>query len=210
MPRLYSCQLMPSRSVSAIAADGPQVPGGIGPRRDARFRPGGADAVDPRPLRLDLVAADEQGRVALDQVEQQPLIGDPPAVFAEGIGEADIERDLAQPHALRGRGPGVLAIRMQADRLFRLEADDQLVRPGRRAARGEDRIRHVLELDEDLGVALGHALAGAQVEGHALPAPIVDVRLQRDEGLGRGCRGRSPRHSRAPARHRSRRAYTGR
>ena len=24
--RLYSCQLMPSRSVSAIAADGPQVP----------------------------------------------------------------------------------------------------------------------------------------------------------------------------------------
>ena len=135
-------------------------------------------------MRLDLVAADEQGWVALDQVEQQPLISDPAAVFAEGIGEADIERDLAQAHALAVE-PGRLRHQPQADRLFRLQADDQLVRPGRRAARGEDRIRHVLELDEDLGVALGHALAGAQVEGNALPSPIVDVRLHRDEGLGR-------------------------
>ena len=30
----------------------------------------------------------------------------------------------------------------------------------------------------------GHSLAGAKIEGHALPPPIVDVRLQRDEGLG--------------------------
>ena len=74
------------------------------------LRPGGADAVDPRPLRLDLVAADEQGRIALDQVEQQPLIGDPAAIFAEGIGKADIERDFAQPHALPVEA-GVLAIR---------------------------------------------------------------------------------------------------
>ena len=101
---IYSCQLMPSRSVSAIAADGPQVPAGIGPRGHALLRPGGADPVDPRPLRLDLVAADEQGRVALDEVEQQPLVGDAPAILAEGIGEADVERDFAQTDALRDRG----------------------------------------------------------------------------------------------------------
>src|SRR4051794_36338490 len=64
-------------------------PGRIGPRRGPFFRPGGADAVDPRPLRLDLIAPDEQGRVALDQVEQQPLVGDPPAMLAEGIGETE-------------------------------------------------------------------------------------------------------------------------
>ena len=73
---------------------------------------------------------------------------------------------------------------MEADGLFRLEPDDQLVRLRRRAARGEDRVRHVLELNKDLGVAGRHALAGAQVERDALPPPIVDVRLQGDEGLG--------------------------
>ena len=31
---------------------------------------------------------------------------------------------------------------------------------------------------------IGHALAGAEIEGHALPPPIVDMGLQRDEGLG--------------------------
>src|SRR4051794_2192898 len=54
---------------------------------DALLDPGSADPVDPRPLGLDLVAADEQCRVAVDQVEQQPLIGDPPAVFAESVGQ---------------------------------------------------------------------------------------------------------------------------
>src|SRR3546814_18537742 len=49
---------------------------------------------------------------------------------------------------------------------------------------GEHRMRHRLELDEDFGLPRGQALAGAQVEGHALPAPIVDMRLHRDEGLG--------------------------
>src|SRR5258706_7812802 len=75
----------------------PPGPGGIGARSDPLLRPGGADAIDPAPLRLDLVAADEQRWVALDQVEQQPLIGNAPAIFAERIGETDVERDLAQP-----------------------------------------------------------------------------------------------------------------
>ncbi len=53
-----------------------------------------------------------------------------------------------------------------------------------RRALAEDRMRHRAELDEDLGGALEQALAGAQVERHALPAPIVDMGLDRDEGLG--------------------------
>src|SRR5205823_986973 len=60
----------------------------------------------------------------------------------------------------------------------------QLVRPRRRPARGEDRIRHIVELNEDFAVALRHALTGSKIEGHALPTPIINVRLQRDKGLG--------------------------
>src|SRR3546814_10422259 len=72
----------------------------------------------------------------------------------------------------------------QTDIFVGLEANDQLVGLQGAAALGEHRMRHRLELDEDFGLPRGQALAGAQVEGHALPAPIVDMRLHRDEGLG--------------------------
>src|SRR4051812_26503855 len=71
-------------------------PRGIRSRGDALFGPGRADAVDPAPLRFDLVAADEQSRVALDQVEQQPLISNAAPVLAECVGKAEVERDLAE------------------------------------------------------------------------------------------------------------------
>src|SRR3546814_5263898 len=69
--------------------------------------------------------------------------------------------------------------------LFGLEVDDHAVRIElARADAREDIVRHRLELDQHFGLALRHPLAGAQVEGHALPAPIVDERLQSDEGFG--------------------------
>src|SRR3546814_11257852 len=49
---------------------------GVGLRRHVDRGPGVADRIDPLPLRFDLVAAPEQGLVALDEVEQQPFIGD--------------------------------------------------------------------------------------------------------------------------------------
>ena len=73
---------------------------------------------------------------------------------------------------------------LQLDALLRLQADHQRVGLGRGAAAGEDRVRHRAELQVDLGAAARHALAGAQVEGHARPAPVVDVGAQGDEGLG--------------------------
>ena len=73
-----------------------------------------------------------------------------------------------------------------------------------RAARprvGEQQVRHALELDRDLGDALRQPLAGAQVERHAGPAPVVDLQARRDEGLGVGVGrdARPPRDSRATA-----------
>ena len=53
-------------------------------------------------------------------------------------------------------------------------------------ARREHRLRGLAEGDRDDPGALGHPLAGAQVERHAGPAPVVDEALQRDEGLGLG------------------------
>ena len=44
-------------------------------------------------------------------------------------------------------------------------------------------MRHRAELDEDFGRAPHHALAGAQIEGHALPAPIIDMGLDGHEGF---------------------------
>ncbi len=46
-----------------------------------------------------------------------------------------------------------------------------------------------LELDGDLGVARGQPLAGAQVEGHIGPAPVVDHQLERGVRLGGGVAG---------------------
>src|SRR3546814_15820611 len=49
----------------------PPASRGVILRRHVDLGPGVADRIDPLPLRLDLVAADEQGLVALDEVEQR-------------------------------------------------------------------------------------------------------------------------------------------
>ena len=49
-----------------------------------------------------------------------------------------------------------------------------------------DRCGHRLERHRDLGDLAGQALAGAQVERHARPAPVVDLEAQRRVGLGVG------------------------
>ena len=64
-------------------------------------------------------------------------------------------------------------------------ADDQeiLRQPVHRRV-AEHRERRLLELDRDLGALDAERLAGAQVERHAGPAPVVDGQLQRGIGLG--------------------------
>jgi hypothetical protein len=44
------------------------------------------------------------------------------------------------------------------------------------------------KLHRDLGVAGGEVLAGAEIEWHAGPAPVVDAELERDIGLVEGIR----------------------
>ncbi len=86
-----------------------------------------------------------------------------------------------QPHAARAR---VLDHQPQLHALVGLQADDQPVggdRPGRGV---EHRMRDRLEGDDDLRLARGQALSGAQIEGHPAPAPVADLRLDGHEGFG--------------------------
>ena len=70
---------------------------------------------------------------------------------------------------------GHLGREAQQDPLVGLDAQREQVRLGRRGALAEEHQRRQLELDRDLGGAAGEALAGAQVERHVGPAPVLDL-----------------------------------
>nr|ART39972.1 J98 [uncultured bacterium] len=98
----------------------------------------------------------------------------------EGLGKVQIERHRLHAHALAGH----LDQQEQLHALVRLQADDQPVGfPGRGRLR-QDGVRHGVEIDHDLGHALGQALAGTQEKRHAGPAPVVDLGLDGDVGFG--------------------------
>jgi len=85
-------------------------------------------------------------------------------------------------HQLR---PGPLCLQVEPHAFVGLDLDFQVVGLGPLQLRlAKLRIRRGLEANGDLGVAHAHALAGAQVERHAGPAPIVDHHLQRHVGFG--------------------------
>src|SRR6185437_6386362 len=160
-------------------AGGAPAAGRIGLGGHREVGPGVGDRVDPAPGPLHLVAPHEQRLVAGEDVEQQPLVGDPPA---PAVGQRQAERQRLQPVAGNARAA---VHEQQRDVLVGLQVDNQPVGGDvLLGALAEDQVRQRLELDDDLGSALGQPLAGAQVEGHARPAPVVDVGAQRDERLG--------------------------
>ena len=50
-------------------------------------------------------------------------------------------------------------------------------------------MRRAAELDQDFGAFVGQGFAGAEVEGYALPAPVVDVKTEGGVGGGAGIGG---------------------
>jgi hypothetical protein len=127
----------------------------------------------------------EEGLVAEHGVEQEALV----AVgggLAEGRGVVEVHGDGADGHGLRR---GHLGAEAEADAFVGLDAHgDDVGLDGAAVAECaaiEDHQRRLLELDADLGSAL-EALAGADVEGNAGPAPVVDFELDGGVGLGAG------------------------
>ena len=82
-------------------------------------------------------------------------------------------------------GPGILASNSRKMLSSRLHADDQAIGLRQRwCGLAKQRERRVAELDGDLRFAHRQALAGADVEGHARPAPVVHQELHGHIGLG--------------------------
>ena len=78
-----------------------------------------------------------------------------------------------------------LGVDDHADAGRRVELDDDLVGLGPAHALGEEaQPRRLAEHEPRLGLGRGQALAGADEERHAGPAPVLDVQAQRGVGLG--------------------------
>ena len=81
--------------------------------------------------------------------------------------------------------PGPLGLEAQLNPLLRLHLDGEAIGVLHRLGRQQGE-RRATELDHDLGVTRRQAFAGAHVERHVGPAPVVDMQLQRSESLGGG------------------------
>ena len=134
--------------------------------------------LDDAPGLVDRVEVREQLRVAAQRVAEQALVR--LRLLGVLLVEEQVEVDPVE---------GVLArlLRHQADLGpgLGLHPDDQLVGVGDHPP-ADPEPRRALEHDPDLGRLDRHRLAGADVERHPGPAPVVDLELQRDEGLGVG------------------------
>jgi hypothetical protein len=78
--------------------------------------------------------------------------------------------------------PGTLAPKLSEMPFVRLDVNDQAI--GLQIFyRGiaEEHERRAAKLDDDFRGAPGEALAGAEIEGHAGPAPVIDLELEGDE-----------------------------
>src|SRR4051812_4599406 len=142
----------------------PPLAGPVGVRRGAR--PVLLQRVDDRPGGLDLGVAGEEGRIAQQHVEQQPLVG-----LRAGLGELlaveEVHRDVADLHHAAGH----LGAELQRHALVGLDADHQLVVAELLGVRGREReVRGALEDQRDLGDPAGQPLAGPQGGRDARPA----------------------------------------
>ena len=111
--------------------------------------------------------------VAAHDVHQQPLVGVRVARL-EGLGEADVERRPARRRM--PPGPGSLLIRyslMPSSGCRRITSRFGSMAP---TPCGKIECGDLAEVDHDLRHALRQALAGAQVERHAGPAPVARSR----------------------------------
>ena len=127
-----------------------------------------------RPVSISSLRAKSEAS-PLQRIQQQPLVGIGHGAVAEATRGSGTP---CPPSAVSCAASGTLASKLQVDALVGLDAQRQHV--GRRTAcpaAGEHQVRRALELDDDLAGLCGQRLAGAQVERHALPAPVVDVQL---------------------------------
>ena len=187
--------LLPSFSISSSASFGPQRAGRVVGEVARRERlPDVEDRRHDAPARLHHVAAVEERRVA----ESCSRRAASRSRCAAGCRSSPRSRSPSSPCRAASSGPGTLASkRSEMPSSGWMWITSRLGFSCSTGRVAEEHERRALELDRDLGDALRQALAGAQVERHAGPAPVVDEQLERHEGLGRASPARptSPRGS---------------
>src|ERR1700722_19752310 len=134
------------------------------------------------PETLNAVRSRKEGLVAQHHLEQEPLVRLEVVVLLKGVTVEEAHLGLAEGHL----GTGLLREEVRPNRTGVLEVDDEFV--GVRVLATllirEDLHHGLAKSNRDELAALGQALAGAQIEGHAHPARVVDPGAQGNEGLG--------------------------
>src|SRR5512140_1531997 len=166
----------------------PPGAGSVGPGAGGVLAPMLDDRLDPAPGFLLLVAAHKQVEPAIDDVQQQPFVGAHP-LRAEALVEVEVQMHRGQQ---RRRAPGahpvLLSLRqqMQLQAVPGLQVDHEAV--GGVHRRMKYRMRRRPEIHHDSRIAACQALAGADVERHAGPAPVGDLGAHGHECLRRAAR----------------------
>src|SRR2546425_8771361 len=141
-------------------------------------RAGLQDWIDDSPGLFDVVLPGEQGGIAVHGVAQHALV----RVHLIGAREPC-------PQHLRGLADRFLPrrddVRADGDRDVGADPKAAIVRLEIEAVIHRGRLA---ESDDDFGARHGQALSGADVEGHTLPAPGIDLQSQGSERLHRGIR----------------------
>src|SRR5271170_4350595 len=137
------------------------------------------NGIHESPGGFDVVTAVEERGVAA-----QAIVDERGVSAARGITEAffvtEVHGDIADAHF----GSGALGAKGYGDAFFGLDVKDEAV--GLDFALAKYDVWRAAKLNHDLSAALGEALAGAEVEGDAGPAPVVDQEASGDEGFGAG------------------------
>src|SRR5208283_659752 len=142
------------------------------------------DGLDNSPAGFDHVSALEERGVASHAVAEEALVTG--AVLGAEVGVVvKIHVDEAETHD----GAGNFGTEAEGDSFLGLDMNDHAVGfyvlDGGVAKEDE---RCPAELDDNFGGTLGKSLAGAEVEGNASPAPVVDLEFYGDESFSVGLR----------------------
>src|SRR2546425_11192662 len=137
------------------------------------------DGIHQRPGGLDAVAAVEERGVAADTVVQKRRVGAARCI-SKSLAIAEIHGDISDAH-FRARA---LCAERNGYAFIGLDIQDKAV--GLNFFFAEDDVRSAAELDHDLRAALGETLAGSNIKGDAVPAPVVDQKFAGDKGFGFG------------------------
>src|SRR5580704_16669516 len=128
---------------------------------------------DDAPLGLYLVAASKEGCISTHRIEQKRLVGRWTLGTEHGlVGKVRIHGErahlVARPLGIEGDSDSLVGLNAQGDDI----RPKLLVRRARKES-----LRRAFEVHANFGELACQTLAGANVERHAGPAPVIDIRL---------------------------------